>query len=216
MSVPNSGANASWHWLVPDEDERGHGEHVWRCVPDSGASWHVLSFIPHPMGGPGTINDRSFGVEVVNWQDGRDKFSDWQLRMTAQMVRYAWSSHGVRYLFTHSYLDPTRRDDPTTLFNWDLFMDYVLYGQPSSEPYYPGPVKVVALGADGKWRLWDCGAELREDGATWVDGRLLSEWAGWSPKLPVGQVKLRAAVEAHGLEVVDHIPDQRKVYLRPA
>ncbi|HRR83295.1 MAG TPA: peptidoglycan recognition family protein [Planctomycetota bacterium] len=129
MSVPLGGKNASWHWLIPDEDEAAHGQYVWRCVPDSGAAWHVLSQVPHPMRGPGTINDRSFGVEVVNAQNGRDPFSDWQLRATAGLVRYAWSRYGVKYLFTHSYLDPHRKSDPTSLFNWDLFVDYVMAGQ---------------------------------------------------------------------------------------
>jgi len=219
MSVPQSGGRASWHWLVPDEDEKAHGRNVWRCVPDSGAAWHVLSFMPHPVDGyPNsthggwTINDRSFGVEVVNWQDGRDKFSDWQLRVTAQMVRYAWSHYGVKYLVTHSYLDPARRDDPTTIFNWDLFMDYVMDGHPSVEPYHPGPVKIVWLSDSGP-RLIDCGAELRADGRTWVRALSFAAFMGW-PAMSNEMVPLRPLCDAHGLEPVDHIPDQRKVYLR--
>lgn len=152
MSVPLGGKNASWHWLVPDEDEKAHGQHVWRCVPDSGAAWHVLSQVPHPMGGAGTVNDRSFGVEVVNCQNGRDPFSDWQLRMTAGLVRYAWSHYGVKYLFTHSYLDPTRKSDPTTLFSWDLFMDYVMAGQGEEHPADPTvQVNGVALPCEAAW-----------------------------------------------------------------
>lgn len=127
MSVMAHGT-ASWHVLIPDEDEKEHGQYLWRCVTDAGAAWHVLAQCKHPADGKTNINDRAFGVEVVNWQDGRDQFSDWQLRVTAQWVRYCWSHYGIKYLYTHAYLDPSRKSDPGTLFNWNKFMGYVREG----------------------------------------------------------------------------------------
>lgn len=131
MSVPASGKQASWHWLIPDEDEPGHGEFIYRCVPDSGAAWHVLNNIAHPADDRTQINDRSFGVEVVNRQDGRDPFSDWQLRVAAALVRYAWSHYPIRYLYTHAYLDPRRKSDPGNQFDWAKFMGYVRADAPA-------------------------------------------------------------------------------------
>lgn len=143
MSVTQRGT-ASWHALVPDEDEQGHGKYLYHCVPDSGAAWHVLSSVRHPVDGLRNINDRSMGIEVVNWQDGRDQFSDWQLRITAQWVRYCWSNLGAKYLYTHAYLDPDRKSDPGGTFNWTRFMGYVLEGADFVTPVpAPRPIKVV-------------------------------------------------------------------------
>lgn len=130
MSVAANGS-ASWHALVPAEDERQHGQYLWRCVPDEGAAWHVLSKVRHPVDNKININDRSFGVEIVNRQDGKDTFSDWQLRITAWWVRYCWSHYGIKYLYTHAFLDPTRKRDPGSLFDWETFMGYVREGVPA-------------------------------------------------------------------------------------
>lgn len=208
MSVTRS-LSASWHVLVPDEDESPHGKYVWRCVPDDGVAWHVRQQCPHPVDGLHNINDRSFGVEVVNWQDGRDKFSDWQLETTAALVRY-WRGLGVKYLFTHAYLDPSRRDDPTTIFDWDKFMGLVL-AEVKPEPYAPGPVKIVDQRTAAA-KLIECSAELRDDGKVWVDN------AAWIAGMGLGtgfgkMVPLRDAATAFGLGLADHIPDQRKVYI---
>lgn len=39
VSVMKDG-HASFHWLVPDEDEPQHGELVWACVPEARAARH--------------------------------------------------------------------------------------------------------------------------------------------------------------------------------
>jgi len=31
-------SEASWHWLVPDENEPEHGKKVWACAPGRGAA----------------------------------------------------------------------------------------------------------------------------------------------------------------------------------
>lgn len=125
MSVAHAG-KASWHALVPAKTEKEHGQTLWRCVPDTGAAWHVLSSIKHPIDGKTNINDRSFGIEIVNRQDGKDLFSDWQLQITALWVRYCWSHYGLKYMYTHAYLDPGRKSDPGHLFDWNKFMKLVL------------------------------------------------------------------------------------------
>jgi N-acetyl-anhydromuramyl-L-alanine amidase AmpD len=39
---------ASFHWLVPDEDEQQHGQLVWACAPEARAAWHVRNSCRHP------------------------------------------------------------------------------------------------------------------------------------------------------------------------
>lgn len=152
MSVTQKG-NASWHLLVPDEDEPGHGEYAYRCVPDSGSAWHVLSKCKHPADGRVNINDRSMGVEIVNWQDGRDQFSDWQLRITAEWVRYCWSQLGAKYLYTHAFLDPGRKSDPGGCFDWDKFMGYVLKGAVTTDSDRE-PLRVMVDGKPAEVGAW--------------------------------------------------------------
>lgn len=124
MSVAQAG-KASWHALIPDEDEPDHGHRLIRCVPTESAAWHVLSTVRHPADGRTQINDRSLGIEIVNRQDGSDRFSDWQLAVTAELVAHWCSILPIRYLYTHAYLDPGRKLDPGDIFDWDKFMGYV-------------------------------------------------------------------------------------------
>lgn len=177
MSVTQKGT-ASWHLLVPDEDEPGHGEYAYRCVPDSGAAWHVLSKCKHPADGRTNINDRSMGVEVVNWQDGKDTFSDWQLRITAQWVRYCWSVLGCKYLYTHAFLDPGRKSDPGGMFDWDKFMSYVLEMYTVEADREP-----LSVSVDGK--PVDVGAWL-DKGVTYAPiarvARACGAAVAWNPK----------------------------------
>jgi N-acetylmuramoyl-L-alanine amidase len=46
---------ASFHWLVPDEDELQHGQFVWACVPEALAAWPRSQCASHPtsMAAPG-------------------------------------------------------------------------------------------------------------------------------------------------------------------
>ena len=86
---------ASFHWLVPDEDERQHGQLVWACAPEARAAWHVRNSCSHPRvnGGAKRVNHWSLGIKLVNAQAHDDGFSDWQVRITAQIVRYCWAKY---------------------------------------------------------------------------------------------------------------------------
>ncbi len=122
---------ASFHWLVPDEDEAQHGKFVWATCHEARAAWHVRNGACHPAvcDGAGRINHRSLGVEVVNRQKSSDAFSGWQVEATAQIVRYAWAKYpNLRHVVSHARLDPRRRSDPGTLFPWDRFRALVLNG----------------------------------------------------------------------------------------
>jgi N-acetyl-anhydromuramyl-L-alanine amidase AmpD len=130
VSVMHEG-KASFHWLIPDENEDAHGHHAWACVPEVRAAWHVRNSASHPdvWNGERKINHYSLGIEVVNAQDMRDPFSDWQVRMTAQIVRYCWLKYpNLKHVVAHARLDPTRREDPTELFPWGRFRSLVLAG----------------------------------------------------------------------------------------
>lgn len=126
---------ASFHWLVPDEEEPQHGQFVWATCHEGRAAWHVRNGASHPAvcGGQGRINHRSLGVEVVNRQKASDTFSPWQIEATAQIVRYAWAKYpNLRHVVSHARLDPRRRSDPGVLFPWDRLRSLVM--QPNCEP----------------------------------------------------------------------------------
>ena len=67
VSVMKAG-KASFHWLVPDEDEAQHGELVWACTPETLAAWHVRNDKSHPDVNEGKkrANHWSLGIEIVN------------------------------------------------------------------------------------------------------------------------------------------------------
>ena len=130
---------ASFHWLVPDEDEAAHGRHVWATAPERRAAWHVRNACAHTAvcGGRGRLNHLSLGVEIVNAQTaaaaGADRFSDWQVAATAEIVCYAWAKYpNLKHVVSHARLDPDRRTDPGAHFPWERLEALVLGA--------PGPV----------------------------------------------------------------------------
>ena len=128
--------HASWHWLIPDENEPEHGVKVWACAPEKRAAWHVQNGCSHPDVNSGRkyVNYWSLGVEIVNAQelDVNDPFSDWQVEQAAALVRYAWSKYPELVdVVSHAKLDPDRRDDPGARFPWDRFRELVLAPAPA-------------------------------------------------------------------------------------
>lgn len=128
VSVMRAGA-ASFHWLVPDEDEVAHGAFVWATAPEARAAWHVKNTCAHPdvWEGRTRTNHTSLGIEIVNrvasaGGKNADPFSKWQLAATAQIVRYAWAKYpNLRHVVSHARLDPKRRTDPGSAFPWARF-----------------------------------------------------------------------------------------------
>jgi N-acetylmuramoyl-L-alanine amidase len=124
---------ASWHWLVPDEDEPQHGHFVWACAPEARAAWHVRNSASHRdvNGGKKRVNHFSLGVEIVNSQGskGADAFSEWQIEATAAIARYCWAKYPhMRHVVSHARLDPGHRSDPGSHFPWEQFRSLVLQG----------------------------------------------------------------------------------------
>ena len=127
---------ASFHWLVPDEDEAQHGHLVWACTPEALAAWHVRNAASHPgvNGGAGRVNHWSLGIEVVNAQKN-DPFSAWQIEATARLVRYCWAKYpNLRHVVSHAKLDPGRRSDPGGNFDWGRFKSLVIEGADNELP----------------------------------------------------------------------------------
>ena len=136
VSVMRDGT-ASFHWLVPDENEPEHGKLVWACAPEARAAWHVRNDKSNPdvNGGANKVNHWSLGIEVVNAQTPTDTFSDWQIEATARIVRHCWAKYpNLKYIVSHAKLDPSRRSDPGKLFPWDRFKDLVLTGKDDGIP----------------------------------------------------------------------------------
>lgn len=127
--IPNmKNGVSSWHWLVPDEDEDEHGKIIWACAPETLAAWHVLNSVSHPEvnGGQNKVNHWSLGIEIVNSQIN-DPFSDWQVKVTADIVKYCWAKYpNLEHIVSHAKLDPARRTDPGVQFPWDTFKEMVL------------------------------------------------------------------------------------------
>lgn len=194
MSVMLSDHTASWHWLVPDENEPEHGNHVWSCAPEKRAAWHVRNDRSHPdvQQGARYVNYWSLGIEIVNTQ-GADAFSDWQVEQAAALVRYAWSKYpDLVDVVSHAKLDPARRSDPGAHFPWDRFQQLVLaptpavfaggapVGAPATEAH-PVPAvlrdpPVRVLGPDGS--VVDVDARII-DGVAMVEARPLIEALGY-------------------------------------
>lgn len=121
-------ARASFHWLIPDENELEHGEIIWACAPEARAARHVRNAVSHPdiNEGKNKINHWSLGVELVNTQQG-DPFSNWQIKMAADIVKYAWAKYpNLKHVVSHAKLDPGRRTDPGVDFPWERFRAQVL------------------------------------------------------------------------------------------
>lgn len=119
---------ASFHWLVPDEDEAQHGHLVWACAPEALAAWHVRNAAAHPdvHGGARRVNHWSLGIEVVNAQVN-DPFSAWQVEATARIVRHCWAKYpNLEHVVSHAKLDPLRRTDPGIHFDWGRLRALVL------------------------------------------------------------------------------------------
>ncbi len=192
--------SASWHWLIPDENEPEHGKHIWACAPEKRAAWHVRSSVNHPdvNEGKNNINAWSLGVEIVNTQVG-DPFSEWQVEQTAALVRYAWAKYPTLVdVLSHAKLDPTRRTDPGTTFPWDKFKALVLAPPPVFAPNFEswGPLQI--LGPDGA--PIDCNPRIHE-GVTMVEARLLLKALGFDlVRDPTSPRTLRIRGRTDGLE----------------
>lgn len=133
ISVIKAG-KASFHWLVPAEQEPQHGKLVWACIPEARAAWHVRNAASSQLvnNGAKRVNQWSLGVEIVNTQNDGDPFSDWQVQITAQIARYCWAKYpNLRWIVAHAVLDPTRRSDPGARFDWARFRTLVTDGASS-------------------------------------------------------------------------------------
>ncbi len=119
---------ASAHWLIPAESEALHGKAIIAAVYEARAAWHVRNDKANPRvnGGKAMINHWTLGIEVVNTQAAGDSFSDWQVQITADLVRYCWAKYpNFKWIFSHAAVDPQRRMDPGAAFPWDKFIALV-------------------------------------------------------------------------------------------
>lgn len=125
------GGNLSWHWLISEPNEYSHGRFAWACIPQALAARHVHPSSSHPAVNNGAkwINRTSLSIEIINSTYGAfdDPYSEWQVRIAADIVRYCWYKYpNINQVVSHAVLDPTRRSDPGKHFPWNLFRDMVL------------------------------------------------------------------------------------------
>lgn len=165
MHPPPGDAAASFHWLVPDEDEPQHGQLIWACVRERDAAWHVRNVAHHAdvNGGATRVNHWSLGIEIVNRQSGGDAFSDWQVAVTAQIIRHCWAKYpNLKHIVSHAKLDPERRSDPGANFPWERFKALVL--DTAHEPLRTIP-KVQPLSLNNSFFKGKINASLEEEEA---------------------------------------------------
>lgn len=87
--------------------------------------------VPSPAvnGGANKSNHWSLGIEIVNRQTSGDGFSQWQIEVTARIVRYCWAKYpNLRHVVSHARLDPGRRGDPGRGFPSKRFVEIVVSG----------------------------------------------------------------------------------------
>ena len=80
---------ASFHWLVPDENQPQQGQLIWAWAPETLAASHLYKEAAHSdvNGGKNKVNHWSLGIQLVNAQTTADTFSDSQVAVTAKIVR---------------------------------------------------------------------------------------------------------------------------------
>src|SRR5690606_31126259 len=103
---------------------------IWACVPEKRQAWHVRGSCSHPdvNGGAYSVNNWSLGIELVNAQNKSDQFSDWQVNIAAQLVAYCFFKYPkLKTVVSHAALDPSRREDPSMLFPWRVFLERIDY-----------------------------------------------------------------------------------------
>jgi N-acetyl-anhydromuramyl-L-alanine amidase AmpD len=166
---PPAKKKVSFHWLVPDENESEHGRTVWACVRERDAAWHVATHASHPDVNQGQkhVNHWSLGIEVVNLQSRNDAFSEWQVAITATLVRYCWVKYpNLRHIVSHAKLDPGRRSDPGSNFPWERFKTLVLTTQ--NNPL-DGLVERINIRSEDKERKENASLEEEEANFTIED-----------------------------------------------
>ena len=120
---------ASFHWLIPNRTDEGHGAVIWATAPETRACWHVRNSCAHPavFEGRNKVNHSSLGIEIVNKARPDHPYSAWQIAATAEIIRYAWAKYpNLRHVVSHARLDPGRRTDPGMHFPWALLERQVL------------------------------------------------------------------------------------------
>ena len=141
MFAVMSACSASWHWLVPALHERLHGAAVWAWASELRAAHHVREECFHPAvnGGRSRVDDWSLAIGIVNSGRGgvREPYSDWQVRMTADVARYCWARYpNLDQIVSHALLDPDRCSDPGSHFPWSYFRELVLAGNGGALPHH--------------------------------------------------------------------------------
>lgn len=117
-SAVNTFGNAvnkvSAHYII---DKDGS---VIRIVDDSDIAWHcgISSWK-----GDLSLNTKSIGIELVNFNDGKDTYPDAQIQVLMGMAVSLCKQYQISqdFVLRHEDIAPGRKTDPGTLFPWESF-----------------------------------------------------------------------------------------------
>lgn len=112
------------HLCSPDSDVSAHyviaqDGRIWQLVQLERAAWHAGE---SKMGGRGSVNARSVGIEIVNPGDGVTSFTSRQYDAVIEVCRYLVDLYQIEEgnLLGHRDVAPGRKVDPADNFDWAL------------------------------------------------------------------------------------------------
>jgi N-acetyl-anhydromuramyl-L-alanine amidase AmpD len=120
--LTNPHARVSAHYLI-DRDGR-----TLQLVPEELAAWHAgKSAWPSLPQVNGSLNDCTIGIELANFNTGRDPYPEAQYQTCLNLSRAIVARHQIaaRNIVRHLDISPGRKDDPRG-FPWERFLAELL------------------------------------------------------------------------------------------
>jgi len=117
----------SAHYLIGD-----HPVEILQLVDESRRAWHAGDSF---WGGRTNLNDTSIGIEIVNLDGNKNPYSKSQIDALIPLCRQIISRYNIapHCVLGHSDIAPLRKDDPGTLFPWDLLYKNGIGAMPNLE-----------------------------------------------------------------------------------
>ena len=114
-----TGGKDSRKWLSTDPDS---DVSIQRLIMKDGTNYKIVEdgYQAHHVGRSRAgnelgLNDRTLGIELENWNNGRDLYPEAQLRMCAKQIVEWWGKYGFIAVTSHARIDTEGKSDPKGL-----------------------------------------------------------------------------------------------------